>query len=61
MRSIAIEDEENEDVLEDDENIVQLTPFNFDSISKDPTKDVFVCIYNSNNHNEEISKVVAAV
>ena len=51
MKSIAIDDEEQEDVLEDDPNIVCLTPFNFDTVSKDDSKDVFVCIYNSNNHN----------
>ena len=61
MRSIAIEDEETEDVLEDDENILCLTPFNFETVSKDTSKDVFVCVYNSNNHNEQISKVIHAV
>ena len=61
MKSIAIDDEEQEDVLEDDPNIVCLTPFNFDTVSKDDAKDVFVCIYNSNNHNQEIEKVTQAI
>ena len=61
MRSIALDDEEQEDVLEDDPNIVCLTPFNFDSVSKDESKDVFVCIYNSNNHNKEIEKVTQSI
>lgn len=58
LRSIALDEQENIDVLEDDQNILQLTPFNFDQSTKDATKDVLICIYNSDHHDEVTDKML---
>ena len=59
LKSIAIsDDDEAEDPLENDLNIMQLTPFNFDQQSKNPSKDVLVCFYNSEKNDKFIEKMV---
>ena len=63
MEKIAVNQDKGDgaDILEEDPNILCLTPQNFAEVTKDEKKDIFICLYNSTYSSKEITRVILAV